>query len=385
MAAWSAEMEVDPSIFIGLGTFVAGGVANAWWSRARPLIHPVGCSTSTPPRTVDVPESLESLARESGLVPVLRAGSTKLAIASRAYGLASEVLGQLESAVDELPGMISAFKSAVSDQDQVAALEAVLTSAIMSRALADAFGRQRLTLRRDPIAGPQKVETVKSPDGPGFTIYFRDGYTTIGDEYSKGSVANATDRRIEPFVRAISVLDRELILEVLDWLRNDLPKQKVNCAKVTKSIGDLVQEKEQWTLVLDVANFGVAPLLIWPNAELEVTHRSTGARFPMDARVALETPGKPGARDLVGPQVLTSGGKVRLWAISNKAQDELADGKSIRTSFELGTGTVRCRLRLTRRGLLWRRWKWSEKFGFRSTDAPPQDDSRAGAAGAGDA
>ncbi|KXJ04236.1 hypothetical protein AC249_AIPGENE2986, partial [Exaiptasia diaphana] len=173
-------------------------------------------------------------------------------------------------------------------------------------------------------------------------------------------------QRLGPFVNAVKCLHKATLIEALRNLEPCLNRQIRTNQILIENLEPLVNENSRFSAKVLIANYGAMPVMLWAEAFVEVRHRSTGAKIPIESYVALDE-GGGNINDLGGLCSIAPGERITAWVISHKVQGEIEDGDVLRTYFEGKSADARVRLKVTYTTALGSNSLWSNKVLF-STD-----------------
>jgi hypothetical protein len=156
--------------------------------------------------------------------------------------------------------------------------------------------------------------------------------------------------RLEPFIQALRHLDKPTILDVLRKLKPLLEKQTRIADKIHPLLESIMEDSGRWACRLLVANYGAAPMMVWPDAKMVIRHKSSHARIPVPSYTAFEADTSPKVRDIDGVHVLPPGEKIWIWAITRNIQKDIPDGKLLRTHYTQKDSMAYVQLTILRRG-----------------------------------
>jgi len=151
-------------------------------------------------------------------------------------------------------------------------------------------------------------------------------------------------------INALRHLHVPTIVAALKQLKPMLEQQIETADRLDELVDPIMNDSARWTARLLVANYGAAPMMLWPEARLVVKHRSSHARIQVPAYMAVEYDCTPKVRDIDGVYVLAPGEKAWAWMITEDIQKDLPDGKLLRAHYDEGDASTYVQLTISRRG-----------------------------------
>lgn len=340
------------SIGVSVASFILGALLTGWWNRARPLILLRGFNSilSHKDRTQCHPELVShsklswhgnALGNDASLGELdhLRITAT---IACTLYS----------TGLQALPGAVEALQRAETPEEIRDSLRSLISHRGISEAMEMALLTSEITIApKPPNSAPILEVAYTDRDNGSYTVM----WPSTTSQFASGLNARKHLRsRLEPFVSAMRRLHKPALWSAFSQLEPILRKQLETQQHIRDILTPLLESKHRWTGKLLLANYGAAPMMIWPEATILVRHTDSNARFRIEAYLAQEIPQDPRIVDVDGLLVLAPGEKMTLWAITKGTQEETRDGAVVQTHFSEGSGQACVRLKITRRGSLMR-------------------------------
>jgi hypothetical protein len=364
-----------PDIWIKIIVAVAGAVASflfgafltRWWNRARPLVLLHGFTgIIAKKQKVDCPPELEALTDLSWHVPRFSKGQNSVGDISNAVDIASVVGRRYEAAQELLAKIIERLRSAATPAEITSALREAMANWSISDALDNAL------LLEDIVVAPidmqnltAQISIYESEDDDGcFRIAWK-GATTKFSGDLKGKPYKSV--LLKPFLDSIRYLHKSSLLTTFSALPPLIEKQIKLHQKTLGLTKPIAEQNGRWAGKMLIANYGSAPMLIWPDARLHVKHKQSKARFVVNCYMAKEFDQSPKLRDIEGLVVLGPGEKVWCWAITREVQGGIKDGAVLRTHYLQKDAVSNIRLHITRRGSFWTDYIFSNKMPFQQS------------------
>ena len=354
-------------------SFLFGAGIDRWWNRARPLVMLEGFSDILKNRddltcTNELSELLEKCWEAQELQP----GAVSLADIQTIRLRMHICLEMYKKGLTLIDPFITSLDSATTDDQVRTALYTNITKRAIEMPLSLALKRTEVVCppATSVNAGTQKLTVTEVNDEKGcFRILWKGSTSTFSSSLNEQPFLKP---RVEPFVDAMRQLDAHRLSQVLRELKPLMERQVQNMERVRDIVDPLVDESGRWAAKVLVANYGGAPMMIWPKAKLIVRHTSSHARFNVDSYVAAEFPEDPKLRDIDGLHVLAPGDKIWMWVITKSIQKDIANGSILRAHYISKDSKGYVRLKISRRGTLFglRTSSNSSVFGESSVKTP---------------
>ncbi len=356
------------NMLVAAVSFLFGAGLTRWWNRARPLVLLQGFTDILKNRDdIQCPEELAELTKRSWDVRVLRGGTSSLGDI-QAVNLTSLLVRDLyQKGLEKLDSFISELDSAAEDDDIRLVLEEFICNKGIELALSIALkrGEIRVPASGKPPGQPKLSVHESDKDDGSYLILWKTATSTFSSNLKDQAYLKP---RLEPFIDALRNLDKSRIIQALRDLHPLLKSQLEDLARIRELIEPILNESGRWAARLLVANYGAAPMMIWPEARLEVRHKKAGAKFAVGAYAAAEYEESPKVRDIDGVYSLAPGEKVWVWVITTDIQRDMEDGAVLRTHYVQGDATAAIALNISRRGALLGKKTKSDSAQFQAGD-----------------
>lgn len=353
-------------LLVALASFFFGAFVTRWWNRARPLVVLHGFSEIFSSQDmVDYPEEAYTLSKTSWTTGELPSGAVSLGQLNRAYESLMLVTSWYESGIDIAKSIIDQMKTAKDDDQTMGLLKTAMINRGISSALSIALQRDEIKLEYDPASFKTPKLPIVEPDGPNgaFLIVWKDSTSTFAEGIDNRSFLKP---RLKPMVEAMKYLNRPTIKSAFDQV---VPLMKVNIEENRRFIdlvAPVVNARGRWTGRVLLANYGAAPMMLWPEGAILVRHKESHAKFEIPAYLAHET--ENGVQDVDGVFALAPGEKVWVWVISNDPQQDMKSGSVLRGHYSEGDAEAAVKLKITRRGNIFDRWTKSPFVVFNKSE-----------------
>lgn len=338
------------SLMVAAVSFLFGAVLTRWWNRARPLVLLRGFTNIIKNRdNIDSSEEVEQLTAESWETPELTAEKVSLQQLQTTQVGTKIVLDWYGESAGKIDALVEALQEASSDEELRAVLHEHITDASFERPLALALKRAEIRLKKKDYADAQvKLPIHESKDDKGcYQIVWKSSTSTFSSNLEDQAFLKP---RLEPFVDAMRHFDVPVLVDVLTKLKPLLARQIEIHERLKEIVDPIMDESGRWAGRLLVANYGAAPMMIWPSARVVVRHKDSKAKFSVDSYVAVEFDESPKLRDIDGVHVLAPGEKAWIWCITRDIQKDIPNGKSIRTHYVEKDASTYMHLTISRRG-----------------------------------
>lgn len=321
-----------------------------WWNRARPLTILQGFADILNNRSdADVPPDLTKLTRPSWNIETipskatlgeLRTARGDAGVAQRLYGIAAE----------KLPDLTQRFAAAATDDAAIEVLREMMSIRGISEAISICLKRQDITIAA-PLSAPAgdiKLPVVESSDNSGcYIIVWKAGTSNFSSELTEQPFLKP---RLEPFVESLRHVDKGALTKVFESVYPLLQREATAAAEIQRLASQIVDENGRWAGKVLLANYGAAPMIVWPDATLVVTSKASKP-FKIACYLAIESHDE--VTDLAGVHVIAPGEKAILWVVTKQVQREIPGGHLLRALYTANDAVARIDLKITRRGALW--------------------------------
>jgi len=342
---WMAEAAVNAGI--ALGAAAAGAFVTRWWNRARPLVVLSGFGDIVRSTTqIQSPEDLLKVTSESTSIP-------NPAPIVEPYQLLelreAATVGALryKTAVEKLPQLRQQLTEAPDDATAIDTIMQVLSHSGIAEGISVALKRSKFSLPdTTPSVDGEKIPVTESDEDDGcYLIGWKSGTSTFSSRLLRQPFLKT---RIGPFMNAVRYLNRPVLIQALDGVFPFLQHQLQVHAEIVNIVARMVDANSRWAARLLIANYGAAPMIIWPDAVLRVQGKGRGT-FAVDTYLAVEGSGDA-LVDLAGVHVLAPGEKLTVWAITRDIQQNLKEGHLLRAHYVARDAEAVVHLKVTRRG-----------------------------------
>lgn len=332
-------------------SFLFGSGLDRWWNRARPLVMLQGFTDILKNRDdITCTKELSELLEKCWELQELQPGTVTLADIQTIRLRTHIVFDLYKKGLTQIDQFISALEGATTDDHVRTALYTYIVKRSVEMPLSLALKRTEVVCPQAAggNAGSQKLTITESGDEKGcFRILWKGSTSTFSSNLNEQPFLKP---RVEPFVDAMRQLDAPRIAQVLRALKPLLERQVQHMEGVRAIIEPIMDDSGRWTAKVLVANYGGAPMMIWPNAKMIVKHTSCHAKFVVDSYVAAEFPDDPKLRDIDSVHVLAPGDKIWFWIITKNIQKDITNGKILRAHYISKDARGSVRVKISRRG-----------------------------------
>ena len=364
-------MEWWPRLVAALVAGVVGILLGNWWNRGRPLVVLQAFTEVLKIRQlVPVPENIRSVMSKCWHSD-LRGSKCELGDMKDCMAAAQNNLFLHKSALDQIDGWIQDLDGAEDNEKIRRVVQSIITHSGAEGGLVISLLRNELTLEEPDVPtfeGPvQSIELSEENEGC-YVAVWRTSVTKFALGLKKRP--KQALERLSPLIAALRYLHRPTLLSALNQLKPLLQEQINVDDVVIKEISPVVNGNSRFSANLMLANYGGNSMMLWPEASILVREKSLKKPKIIEGYVVItNSEGKMG--DLEGVYPIAPGERVRVLVVAEKIQEDLEDGRVLRTYFEDGAADANVKVRITHRSMMGRASRKSNRIVFqeRSTDA----------------
>jgi len=325
---------------------VIGYFINGWLTKTRPFVSVIQTSGASRRvgSKVQVPDRAVKSSEQSNLCNGL-SNSSRLKDAMDALATTKKIEDRAQEVID----LIDAFTAAVNGIELSAAqglLEELMLDEDFDNWACTLMGERIITVPTFDVTVTRLIELSEESqtrDGC-FGIGFPRNTLRFGSGLNKLTLYKTT---VRAFVELVCRLEYQKIAEVLAAAKTELGKELSLARDISPQLQEIANKNSQWSLRLYVANLGNAPFLVQTEADLEIKDQS-GACYGVTCYLILLKKNQDGELRRVKaetPLAIQSQRDETFGFVTNKTQQELKEGGTIRAMFK--SGSAQCRVRFT--------------------------------------
>ena len=356
-------MEPISTILVSLVSIILGFLISTWRNRLLPWIAILEFAESQRNDTVKIDKALHTASRQSWVTNALGPDEDNLLSISNCLAYAKGWIRDNTNTEAKINESIKQISTAKSDDDVILALDELLEHAGISTLVEEAMRRGKVS----PSFTESSEEKIryyvheKLEEGC-FVLVFQDGYVSFGRNFNE--FPHRRDLLL-PFVKTISRLDRQSIIEILEKLIPLCKEQR----EVNKLLVDECQKisdnNMRWRCEFMITNFGATPFILFPGARLCIAGKHIKP-FSINSQLLYRTSDDE-KNDSWSPtksfKVIQPGETQKL-AVVTDIQQNIEGSGVLKGVFKSGECNGYLKLQITGREITWKSWFKSAQLPF---------------------